>query len=232
MRNLYKHLLTLTLILASLTSFSQFRPVVFGLRVAPNLSWMNPDADDYESQGAEVGFSWGLISEFYFVENYALATGLNVLYTGGSLKYPAAYDLEPDTNATLGKLTRNYNLQYLEIPIVFKMKMEVNEKVNAFGKIGFGTAFILKAKANDTFEYEGGDFEEEHKITGDIVVVKESLIVGGGIEYQLKGTSYLVLELAFNNGLSDILKGTNQVYPDVEQRAKNSYVELGIGVIF
>lgn len=232
MKSLYKHLLIIALVLVSTSSFSQFRPVVFGLRVAPNISWMNPDADYCESEGAEVGFSWGLISEFYFVENYALATGLNVMYTGGSLRYPAARTLSGDDSSTVGELTRNYNLQYLGIPLVFKMKTEVNEKLQAFGKIGFLTDFILKAKGKDTFEFTGGEMEDDHKITGDMVIIKESLIVGGGIEIELKGTSYLILELAFTNGLSDILKGTNQVYPDVEQRAKNSNVELGIGIIF
>jgi hypothetical protein len=225
-------LLVSLLLLFIVESKAQYKPFVFGLRVAPSIGWIKPDADYYESDGIHPGFSWGFTGEFYFTENYAFVTGFNLLYLNGGLKYPDARAISADTLATVGETQRYYKLQYLEIPLIFKMKTTLSERWKVSAKIGLGNGFLLRARAEDTFTYPGGQAEEEHSISDEMNKVREALIIGGGAEFTIKGSSLLLLEVNFNNGFTDMLTGTNVVHPDVDQKASSSFVELGVGIIF
>ena len=83
-----------------------------GLRVSPNIGWMNPDEKDYKSNGVAAGVSLGFISDFYFSENYGLSTGFNFSFLDGNLTLPFA--ASPDT----GMVNRKYQFRYLEIPVM------------------------------------------------------------------------------------------------------------------
>ncbi len=65
-------------LLISHIAISQIKPFRFGLKLAPNIGWISPDSEDYESDGSVPGFSWGFISDFTITENYFVATGFNV----------------------------------------------------------------------------------------------------------------------------------------------------------
>lgn len=223
------------LVLFFLMAFSQLnaqeKPMVFGLRVGGDLSWISPNVTDYESGGVVGGITWGFISEFFLMENYAILTGFNVNFNGGKLEYPAMMDVNDST--VMGQLNRNYNLKYLQIPLCFKMQFEVSEKLVAFGKLGVGTAFNLSAKADDDFVYDGGEESTSKKnISDDIALMRESLIIGGGVEYKIKGSTAIVVDLTYDNAFNNLLTGDNPALPDSDIKAKLNFLELGVGIIF
>jgi len=214
--------------------FSQVKPFRFGFRVAPNLAWLSADVENYESDGASLGFSWGFVSDITLTENYFVKTGFNIDYLNGKLTFPYQTKLGADTIQTVGELTRKFELRNLQVPVTIKMRTNKFGKFAYFGDIGFGFSFNLKAKSADTFVY--GDDEttdwDSKDISDEITFAKASLIVGGGLEYFFDNSTSLFLELNFNNGLTNILKGYNTVYPDTKQKAFVYYFELNIGILF
>ena len=232
-----KIILTLWILtILSSVAHAQFKPFRFGFKVGPNLSWLAPDAEGYESNGISGGFSWGFVSDFAITENYFISTGFGMDYLGGKLEYPHSMKFDDDTVSYTGDLSRKYNLRYLEIPLTLKMRTNMFGRIAYYGKIGFGTSFNLKSKSKDEFSYfDNGakiteDFEED--IKDDIVFFHESIIFGGGVEYFVDESTSINVGISFKNGLTNVLKGENSVDPDIEEKANLHYFQLNVGVIF
>lgn len=212
---------------------AQYKPMLFGLRAGANMGWIKPDSDGYKSEGVMMGFTWGFIGEFFIMENYAILTGFNVNFNGGKLEYPYNKTLSGDINSTLGTLHRKYNLKYLQIPLCLKMQTELSDKYRLFGKIGLGTAFNLSAKGTDEFVYEGGTLSTSKKDIGDeVALMRESLIVGGGIEYVLKGSTAIIIEFTYDNAFNNMLTGGDPGLTTSSPKAFHNFVELGAGIVF
>ncbi len=221
--------ITLVLFLTFITfaANAQFPPYYFGLKAAPQINWMRPNADIYEGAGAKIGFAWGFIAEFNFTENHSITTGFNMLFNGGKLKFPAVQD--GDT----GSMVRDYSLKYLEIPLTLKMRTNDINGIRYFGRIGLGTAFKIGAKKTDEFTPVGGSTVTSKKSTyDDIALFRESLIVGLGAEYEIQEGPKLGAELTFNNGFTNILKGKNTLDTSLNEKAMVNFFELSFSVLF
>jgi hypothetical protein len=102
-----------------------------------------------------------------------------------------------------------------------------------FGRIGLGTAFKISAKKTDEFTPEGGS-----AITGtksnydDAAMFREALIVGLGAEYAVKEGPKMGVELTFNNGFTNTLKGKNTVDSSISEKATLNFFELAFSVLF
>jgi len=219
--------LTLVLLLSLVTfaSYAQFPPYYFGLKAAPQLSWMRPNTDSYEGDGVKAGFAWGFIAEFNFTENHSIATGFNMIFNGGKLSFPAEQGEET------GVMSRDYSLKYIELPLTLKMRTNDIGAMRYFGRIGLGTAFNIGSKKADEFTPVGGSVVSSDKTTyDDVALVRESLIVGMGTEYEIKEGPKLGVELTFNNGFTNILTGKSITGAD--EKATPNFFELAFSVIF
>jgi hypothetical protein len=225
-------IILVSLILATSAIKAQYKPIVFGVKFAPNLGWMKSDLSTYETEGVKPGYSWGFFGDFFIMENYAIETGFNVQNFSGALKYPHAVTFEGDTTPTFGTLNRSYKFRYIEVPLIFKMHLSASEKSKFFGKIGLGTGFRLKARAEDEFVYEGGTETNEDDISNEIKQVRNSLIIGAGYQFAFQGTTSLLVEFIYNDGFVDVLKGSNTADPTIDHMASNRFIELGVGIIF
>ena len=223
------------IILISIQLQAQYKPVLFGLRVGTNLGWVKPETDEYTSEGVKMGFTWGFIGEFYLMENYAIQTGFNMNFNGGKMEYPYIMDVSGGDSVftTGGTMLRQYNLKYIQIPLCLKMPSEIKDKFTIFAKIGVGTAFNLSAKGTDEFSYEGGKVsDDKHDIQDEIALMRESLIVGGGFEWEIKGSTALIVDLTYDNAFNNLLTGNNPALPGTNPKAIHNFVELGIGIVF
>jgi hypothetical protein len=215
------------LLLVTYAANAQFTPYKFGLKAAPQVSWLNPNVDTYEGAGAKVGFAWGFIAEFNFTENHSIGTGFNMIFNGGKLKFPAA--LDGDT----GSIVRDFSLKYIELPLSLKMRTNDINGMRYFGRIGLGTAFKIGSKKVDVFTDTDGNTSTSKKTGYDNVsFARESLIVGMGAEYELKEGPRLGVELIFNNGFSNILKEKNTLDTSIKEKATPNFFELAFSVLF
>lgn len=231
----YKIFILIVFLLFVFQGITQVKPFRFGVKLAPNMSWISPDTEGYEYDGMQMGFSWGFLADITLTENYFIKTGFNMDYLNAKLQYEEQRSIsEADPTLTMGALNRKYQLQYLELPVTLKMRTNRFGEFAFYGEIGFGAAFNLKAKAEDTFTYnENNNTQEtEADIKDEITLVKGSLIVGAGLEYFIDESTTIVTSLIFSNGLSNILKGDTTVEPIVKQSGRLYSMQLCIGIMF
>lgn len=217
------------ILLIGFQTFAQLKPFRFGVKGAPNIAWISSETKDYENDGPVVGFSWGFLADITLMEHYFIKTGFNFDYLNGRLILP----FENLSDSISGSLHRKYNLRYLEIPVTFKMRTNQFGKFALYGHIGFGAGFRMKARSQDELYNENGSLvlEEENDIADELTLVRGSLIVGIGTEFFIDESTSIILDLTFNNGLSNILKGENSQNLE-EQKGYLHYFQLNIGVMF
>lgn len=221
-----KKLFLLSIILViGFTANAQYKKFKFGLKAAPQISWIRTNVDGYSSDGAKLGFGWGFVTEMNFTENHSFATGFNVLFNGGKLQYP-------DMSGTnTGTMNRTYKLKAIEIPLTLKMRTNPIGDFQYFGQIGLGTSFQLDAKSEDQFTYNSTVITKEGNIS-NIAFLRESLIIGLGAEYTLDAGTTFGAGLTFNNGFTDILTGKNKVDGSLKEKGYINFLELSVFVLF
>ncbi len=217
----------------------------FGLKVSPNISWFNPETRYYENRGVRIGYSYGLIIDYEFAENYALSTGLNFLRAGGKMNYPW-YELDENGNQGNNNdsgtsadhiyvdLQRKFRYHYLEIPLALKLRSTEIGYITYFGKFGLGLGFRTSARADDRIISDGLIRPEDNvDIREETSFLRAGLIIGGGLEYSFGGRTALLIGLNFHNGFSNLLEGRNKnPKVDAMQSARGHYLELTFGVMF
>lgn len=198
----------------------------FGAYFAPNISWMRPTAsksDDgvysVESNGSKVGYTWGLMIDYFFADNYGIATGFQVNTTGGKINATHMPDtvLQPSTvyNANF-----EYSLQYLELPFQLKLRTDdlFRSRIRAFGQIGLTAGVNIGKKVTYTAIYTDENGKQQTAI-GDKEKLKGSLTaapftmqlnIGGGIERPISEKLTAYIALFFNNGFAPDATNPNE----------------------
>jgi hypothetical protein len=220
-----KIFIVITAILLAGSSFAQNESKLhFGLKAAPSLAWFRTDTKGLNSDGSKFGFSYGLITEFNFADNYAFVTGIDIAYRGGKFKQ--------DTNIGDTIITRtnaSYTLQYVEVPITLKFK------TNEIGYLTYylqaGVAPAINIRARQAFETETQQGSVITTTEGSGIDIQEninnfnlSMIIGGGVEYTLSGSTVLLLGVQFNNGFLDVF--------DDDSKVNSNFLALTVGVLF
>lgn len=221
-------LLVLCLGLLAQAANAQETKYKIGFKVNPNVSWMQPNDNSITSEGSKLRFGFALNFDKMFTDNYAIGTGLNVFTTGGELTYFGEFN-SPDSMTQVGSVTRNYRLQYGEIPFTLKLRTNEVGYWTFWGQFGLGLGLNISAKVDERVTYlqeidndalaadnpswtvlPGNDkrnFESEDvNIKDDVSLFRASLIVGAGGEYNLSGSTSLLFGVTFNNGFTDALK--------------------------
>jgi hypothetical protein len=196
----------------------------FGLKAAPTLAWITSDTKGFESSGTKLGFSYGLITEFNFSTHYAFATGIDVTYRGGKSKY----SFNHDSTTIVSEST--FNLEYIEIPITLKLKTTEIGYLTYFLQFGVAPGINIRSKADIKTTVQTGSntttaSEDAVDIKDDVNNFNLSMIIGGGIEYTLSGSTVLLVGITFNNGFLDILDAS-------DVKANSDYLGLTVGVLF
>ena len=196
----------------------------FGLKAAPSLVWLSTDSKGFASDGTKLGFGYGLITEFKFADHYAFATGIDVNYRGGKLK----------SSSTLGNTTTvissSNNLEYIEIPITLKLKTNEIGYFTYYLQAGLAPGLNIRARADVSTSTQVAGAQTQ-TTSEDGVDIKDninsfnlSMILGGGVEYTLSGSTVLLAGITFNNGFLDVSSG--------DDKTNSNVLALTIGVLF
>jgi hypothetical protein len=216
-----KSLLIVGLLMAmSLSATAQYEGPAFGFRLGPNFNWVGSKGEAYDSD-MKVGFDLGFVFEYYFTENYALVTGVNVNFLRGEYDYKDMRNTATDTVYRLVSVERKFKTTEYEIPLMLKLATpEIgNIPLRAYAQIGgaFGLTPVVKVK--DEFELEGlVDFEDAaYKVAkGQFNPIHASLRVGAGAEYAFLETTRAFLGVYYSydllNGISSGAQGITHNY--------------------
>lgn len=202
----------------NLGSYLGFR---LGLTAHPTFGMIS--VEEGKSKGTSLGFAYGLLADFNFAEHYSLSTGLTITTINGksteinampyhavvSSTAPLAYDLK-------------YKMQYLEIPLILKLKTSEIRAMKWFGQFGLSNGFKIRSRQ---------DAEKANQVLAKDVNSSEwtrfyraGLVVGAGGEFDLDDHTSLMAGISFNNGLTNITTSKNAI--------RNHFVSLNLGVFF
>lgn len=214
-----KLLLSLFFVCTSFLLFAQegdtFKGFKLGLTAHPNFGYMKPDMQDVKSDGLRAGFTYGLIGDFAFAENYTFSTGLKLTTING----------QTQTKNTVSDFQSIYKLQYIEIPLEIKLFTNQKQGMRFFGEFGLGNGINVKARQDIKPANNATVAQENVDISDDIAMYRGSIIIGGGAEFALGGKTKMSTGLTFDNGFTNIRTNSNG-------KLKNSYLGLNLAVFF
>jgi hypothetical protein len=231
-------------------------PWRFGVFLAPTVSWMKPTNSKSNdgmhrvyNDGSKVGFTWGLMADYYISYNYAIETGFQLNNGGGLISTEHVTNLIPSTGAYISSTNYDYSLQYLEVPFNLKLVSDpIGGGLTLFGQLGVSGGINLSKKATYSVTYVDDSDNavtlsgEKERIEGSLAVspILFSLNVGGGLEYPVSERLSFYLGLFFNNGFApDVTNPANYLldytnattapeFRDGNTRLNNFAVRLGM----
>jgi hypothetical protein len=192
-----------------------------GLTAHPTFGWIK--AENGKGNGLGLGFSYGLIGDFNFAENYSFSTGLTVTTINGKsteANTPPFHD--PSSAATAYNI--RYKLQYIEIPLTVKLKTTKIGYVRWYGQFGLSNDFNIGARWN-VDQVGGARVADDANAKDYINFYRAGLILGGGGEFDVAPHTSLTVGLTFNNGFTNISDTDNG-------SVRNHYLGLNFGVFF
>lgn len=172
-----------------------------GLAINPNIGWLRYD-NDYDAS-SKIGFSYGLLADLGFAQNYYFSTGLLINSINSKVK-------EDGTSTT-----RNIALKYAEIPLTVKLKTPENDLGRFYGQFGFTAGVKVSGK-------EKINGEKKTAISGDDIF-RLGLQLGGGAEWRIGNNLNVMTGLTYNNGFTRAIK---------DGKPKTSYFALNLAVFF
>jgi len=237
-------------------NFKNFR---FGLIGQPSIAWYKPDNTELmESKGSKLKFAYGLVTDFRLNKVACFSTGIEAHYSGGELgilKDTVIYSYNDDKD-TFMLTTRNYRVSYITIPITLKMK---SSEIGAFTYFGqFGVDLSIKTKARSitdngyiwkcpySLPFTSSEPKKNLDITNDMSLFNIGLNIGAGLEYNLEGTTSILVSVNYHNGFTNVLHSTSDelkkatynsatqkyIYSDYKQNAISNYVSFSLGILF
>ena len=191
-----------------------------GLTAHPTFGFIK--AEGGKGNGVSLGFSYGLIGDFNFAENYSFSTGLTITTING--KSTEVVDLMTSSTLPQPRVEQRnkYMMQYIEIPLTIKLKTEKIEGKRWYGQFGLSNDFKIGARMHS--ETTGLQKANDMDASDFTNFYRAGLIIGAGGEFDLSGKTSLLLGLTYNNGFTDI--------SSLDKNIKNHYVGINLGVFF
>ena len=183
----------------------------FGFQFSPTLSWMKTDSKRINNNGSPIlGAKLGAIGEYYFRENYSIASGIGFAFNhSGRLQHLDGGQFWPNSDLSIPGLdtldagvTLKYNLQYVEIPISLKLRSGYFGTLRAFAEIPM-LYLGINNQAKGTISGNSTDTEKEN-IGPDVRLFNLSWGLGGGVEYELGSKTSLVGGIYYQQGFTDV----------------------------
>ncbi|MFA6276890.1 MAG: porin family protein [Pedobacter sp.] len=192
-----------------------------GLTAHPNFGYIK--AENGKSNGVSLGFSYGLIGDFNFAENYSFSTGLTITTINGKSTEINALPYHASVSSTTPvSYDLKYKMQYVEIPLTIKLKTGNFGNIRWFGQ--FGLSNDIKIGAKQDAESNGKELADDVNSSDWTRFYRAGLIIGGGAEFNINGKTSIMTGITLNNGFTNISTGENNI--------RNHYVALNLGVFF
>ncbi len=230
---LMKNLLLTLMILTSITEgFAQDQKVgpntrkkfKIGFNLSPTVDFFQPNTDGVKSDAVKMKFGYGMMAEYAFTNNYALAFGLEHKMAGAALDFTGAdvrYIAKDDT-AEFKLRTRTYRNDYVNIPITLKLMTNQIGYFTYFGQFGVDVSILASSKTKDERQalqsYSLDSVGAPTEVFGDIskgdfqgryaqqTFANVKLRIGAGFEWNFSGNTSLVVSVSYHNGFIDLMK--------------------------
>ncbi|MBP5573841.1 MAG: outer membrane beta-barrel protein [Bacteroidales bacterium] len=204
-------LLAIVMLVLSVSASAQYNGFAFGVKLGPAFDWAGSKTNTIHNEGTRMGFRMGLMGEYYFAENYAITTGLNVNYLRNHFSYDDMRAFPVDTLSVymLGDVDRYYKGTTFEIPIALKMVTEEFGPFSFFAQVGASVGYSRKDLAKDVFvakedanvTYEDDDYVSVRSQYNPFHVGLNAAV---GAHFNIKGSTRAFADFFYSR---DILNG-------------------------
>lgn len=226
-----KLLLTLSIGLSAATATQA--QVEIGLKVSPSLGYnrfTNPKDTKLVSEGTRVHFGGGIVLDYFFGENYAFATGLELMGKGGNMSY--AYSFTDAAGNNVNRISSEkleFGLQYLQVPVTLKLfTNDVAPDTRVYFQVGGELGGLIGARiGGEKTDANGNKFSKRFNTP------EAGALLGAGAELQMGKSTKVFGGLSYHHGLTDISDKT--FLPEIESRDikfQNSYFCFDVGMKF
>ena len=209
-----KSLLIVGLLLAmSLTASAQYKGFSFGFKLGPTFDWTGSKTGAAINQGTKTGFDLGVVAEYYFAENYAIVTGVNVDFVKGHYSFDDMRNIsaiDSITDYQLGTIDRQFKTTIYEIPLMLKMVTPElgGLPLRAYAQVGGAFGYTQRVKVMDTFTLGEINDKDYRATDGEYNPFHASLRIGAGAEYTLLETTRVFAGIYFSHDfLNSISRG-------------------------
>lgn len=230
MKNLF---LTLICVVLSAAGFAQDQKVGpelrkkfrIGFNLAPSVDFFQPNTEGVKSDGARMKFGYGMMAEYAFTNNYALAFGLEHKMAGAALEFNGAdvRYLSTQNDSTYRLSSRVYRYDYVNLPITLKLMTNEIGYFTYFGQFGVDLSVLVAAKGKDSRQLVSNRMVDDSTLvvtetlgnseTSDFKPIynKSSfanvkLRIGAGFEWNFSGNTSLVVSVSYHNGFIDLMR--------------------------
>ena len=215
----------------------------FGLKGSSNFGWVGGTSKNIVNDGTTVAFGYGIMGDYYFKSNYGISAEIMLSNIKSKFKVTEPLAFNSAMSDTVNDLRYEYNIQYLDIPLTMKIRTKEIGDMTYFGQFGVSMGFALNAKTSivstglpksisdqEPTEYRvngaEGDAFTVNNFDDKVFLFRLPLIIGGGVEYKMAGSTSLQGGVRIANTFTDMF------VKDKTAIAKNNYVALSIGVLF
>jgi Outer membrane protein beta-barrel domain len=209
--------------------------VEIGLKISPSLGFSRSSGvrttDDaglttkteLTSDGARLHFGGGLVIDYFFGENYAFNTGVELLGKGGTVKGTT-------TITGLGAASKSFDLgmQYVQVPLALKLfTNEIAPDTRLYFLVGGQLAALVGGTIDGKKNTDDG-----RKATKSFNTFDAGVQTGLGAEMQLGKSTKVFGGLTYQHGLLDVLDKSFAGLGSDDFTTKNSLVSLDLGLKF
>ncbi len=229
-----KKLLLSLALFAGITTAAQAQ-VEIGLKVSPNLGFSRSSGvqtldisgisikNELASDGARLHFGGGLVIDYFFGENYAFNTGVELIGKGGTVKLTSTAAGAPASSGSF-----DLGMQYVQVPLALKL---FTNEVAPDTRIYFLVGGQLAALVGGTIDGKKNTVDGR-KATKSFNTFDAGVQTGAGAELVLGKSTKVFGGITYQHGLLDVLDKSFAGLGGDDFTTKNSLVSLDLGLKF
>jgi len=239
----YSLLLVGLVFFAEISHAQDDRDFRVGFKIIPGFNWIKSKTNNVLQDGSGIGFSFGLMADVKLDQNYFFTPEINITSMSNRTKLKDTNNVMLNGSGYYNNVTHKYSLKYLEIPLTFKFRTNESNGMRYWGQFGVAPGFLIGSTVTTAATPSNGNtkpFPESDKYIpnesdndkldfvdneDNVNIFRASMILGGGIEYNLSGNTSFYAGLRFNNGFTDILDNK-------KSKVINNVLGLEIGLFF
>ena len=228
-----KALLSLLALAATISTASA--QVEIGLKISPIITSLRAEStakNAFGSDGSRLGFSGGLIVDYFFGENYAFSTGLELAGKGGSIRY-TDYLNSGSGNGNPVVVPLKITTQYLQLPLSVKLfTNEIATATRLYFQVGGSLNVPIGTRVNGNKFFPDPVTGTENPASDYTFFFDADALVAAGAEYELGKSTKLFAGLGYHRGLVDIDHYSERKRNFTDVTIKNSSFGLDLGIKF
>ncbi|WBA41592.1 porin family protein [Hymenobacter canadensis] len=221
--------LLLAALLVGASAATASAQVEIGLKLSPsitNLRTESPSTLGFKNEKSKLTIGGGLVVDYFFGENYAFSSGLQLVGKGGTISY-----FDPNTSR---RQEQKIGMQYLEVPLTVKLfTNDITTDTKLYFQLGGSVGGAIAAKINGEKRYtDPGNNNTETKASDHIIIPEAAVLAGLGVEYQVGQSTKVFAGLSYHRGLLNIDKYFDNERDFQDVTLKNSEFALDLGLKF